>query len=189
MILIKNTTYELRKQTFLTVKRLTSFTWLGLVVLFTPLCVAEECQFDDPAKESACLRDKVKEVRQDIKTLLTRVQEYKDRTEKADQANREVQKQHAQVIAKKDEIIAKQDEIIKQHEQDTELANRQVSKLRLCCQGTVSNAFRFNVGLGATGPGTSDLDVAGLVGVGIGSLNLHAFLQKDNSGLILGYEF
>lgn len=147
---------------------------------------AKECDLPDARQEAICLRQLVGEMKQDMRTLISDIERDKARTEEFVQQGKQVEAQFRTVISQKDTIISKQDEIIGLHEQDTELAAKQIDLYKTCCLGSAKGRLRLHVGLGATG---SDTEVAGMVGVGLENFNVFGFFQKDNAGLMLGYQF
>lgn len=147
---------------------------------------AQECDLPDARQEADCLRALVGEMKQDMRTLIQDIEAYKARAEEFVKQSKQTEEQFKVVIGQKDTIIGKQDEIIGQHEQDMELAAKQIDLYKTCCLGSAKGRLRLHVGVGATG---SDTEIAGMVGVGMGNFNVYGFFQENNSGLMLGYQF
>lgn len=147
---------------------------------------AQECNLPDARAEADCLRQLVGEMKQDMRTLLDDIEQYKARAEEFARQSKLTEEQFQTVITQKNTIIGKQTEIIGQHEQDMGLAARQIDLYKTCCLGSAKGRLRLHVGVGATG---SDTELAGMVGVGLGNFNVYGFIQEQNSGLMLGYQF
>ena len=160
----------------------------GILLCALPLAPlqAQECNLPDARQEADCLRALVTEMKQDMRTLINDIEQYKARAEEFVEQSKQTDAQFKTVIAQKDTIIYKQDVIIGQHEQDMELAARQIDLYKTCCLGSAKGRLRLHVGVGATG---SDTELAGMVGVGLGNFNVYGFIQENNSGLMLGYQF
>jgi len=157
-----------------------------MLILFSSYALAKDCQFNDKNKEVSCLREKVKELKRDLKQSLRQSQSFLNKQETSNKISKNKSKQYEEVIVQKNEMLAVQKDLIKLYKEDKELAAKQMDKYRLCCLGNYGNAIRFHVGLGATG---NDAEAAAMVGVGIGNFNFYGILQDNNSGVMLGYQF
>ncbi|MDH5181534.1 MAG: hypothetical protein OEZ39_15160 [Gammaproteobacteria bacterium] len=147
------------------------------------------CDNGTATERNQCLNALVAEMKQDMRTLIDKAKADKAASDKALTDSKAVNDKQTEVIKSQEATIAKQKTIIDAMDKDRDLANQQVSKLKLCCQINPNNLpLRFSVGAGATKSG-DEYEGALLFTVGYQRLNVHGLLQDNNSGLIFGYQF
>jgi hypothetical protein len=162
-----------------------NYTFTVLVCMLTSVLglsgqvLAKDCPKGNINEEVMCLREQNKQLKDKAK-------EYLKKCEATDSQAKKTVAQLLKEIEAKDKQIEIQEELIAQKQTSFDLQKQQSEHYEICCKNSPSGRLRFHVGIGATG---TDNDVAGMLGVGYKRFNVFAFLQDQNMGVLLGYQF